>query len=121
MTALGGRVPRWLILGVIAFIALALIFLPEFINLHGYDVIPREIGAALLIVVMLAFTIDRWIKADLLEDAAKATLKSVIHEDFISELRRLFSFEFLCEHHDMEISIVEIDGNYQVDVVREPC
>jgi hypothetical protein len=116
MIALGGRVPRWLTLGIIALAGLALIVLPDFVNLHGYDVISREVGAALLIVVMLAFTIDRWIEADLLEDTVKATLESVIYKDFITELKRLFSFEFICEYHceyhDMDISIAEVDINY---------
>jgi hypothetical protein len=112
MTALGGRLPRWFLLLLIAVVGLFLIGLPEFANTHGYDVVAREVGAALIIVMMLAITIDRWIKADLLQDAVKTTLEAVVYKDFLVELRRLFSYEFICEGHDMELGIEIIDDEH---------
>jgi hypothetical protein len=62
--------------------------------------------------MMLAITIDRWIKADLLQDAVKPTLETVIHNDFFVELGRLFSYDFICEEHDMELVIEIIDDEH---------
>jgi hypothetical protein len=39
MTALGGRLPCWFLLLLIAIVGLSLIGLPEFVNTHGYDVL----------------------------------------------------------------------------------
>jgi hypothetical protein len=109
MTPLGGQLPRWFILALIAVAGLILILLPEFIDTRGNDVVSREIGAALLIVVILAFTIDRWIKADLLEDVVEATLGAVILDDFRGELRRLLGYDFICEFHNMSLVVENID------------
>ena len=65
----------------------------------------------MLIAPILAFTIDRWTKNELREDAVKATLAAVVRDEFRGDLQRIFSYEFLCEHHFMYLSIQSIDGN----------
>jgi hypothetical protein len=113
--SLAGKLPRWFILSSIAVIGLVLIGIQIFINPSQWEIIPRDIGIALLVAPILAFTIDRWTKNELREDAVKATLHAIIRPEFHGELQRIFSYEFLCERHRMNISILSLD-NEQVRI-----
>jgi hypothetical protein len=121
MLRLGGKLPRWLVLLLTAVIGVVLIILPVFVRIPTpYETIPRDFGIVFLVGSVLAFTIDRWAKDELREDAVKATLSSVIRDEFRSELQRIFNYEVLCDHHFMRISIDRIsEDRVRVTVTTE--
>ena len=121
MLTLRGKLPRWLVLLFIGIAGIVLIILPIFRNVPSpYETIPRDFGIAFLVGSVLAFTIDRWAKDELREDAVKATLSSVIRDEFRSELQRILNYEFLCDYHFMEISIDPISKDQvRVTVITE--
>jgi hypothetical protein len=115
---IGGPVPRWQILGFTAAIGLALIavprmFLPE---QHSFIEILDGIGIALLTSSILAFTIERWLRADLTKDifftAIGHHLPSNYREALKAEVVRLSAYRFLCENHILLIKIDPVDDDF---------
>jgi hypothetical protein len=84
--SLAGKLPRWFILSSIAVVGLVLIGIQIFKSPSQWEIIPRDIGIALIVAPILAFTIDRWTKNELREDAVKATLHAIIRPEFHGEL-----------------------------------
>jgi hypothetical protein len=112
MLSLAGKLPPWFVLvsfAVIGIVGLICLSVPTLLGLVPWQTIPSEIGTALLtalfIAAILGFTIDRWMKDELREEAIKATLNAIVLPEFQSELQRIFRYEFLCEYHFMRISI----------------
>jgi hypothetical protein len=111
MLSLAGNLPRWFILLLVAGLGIISIYAATFISNDATSTILKELGVALLIAPILAFTIDRWMKDELRENAVKSTINSIIRPEFHSELQRIFHYEFLCESHNMLISIESISEN----------
>jgi len=120
---IGGPFPRWGKLFILLMLGVALIvaphvWLPEWLTYESSFIIQQisdGVGIALLTSAILAFTIERWLRADLAEDIV---LKAIGHHlpaeyraALKAELMRLATFPVLCEQHLLKIKIDCIDDD----------
>jgi hypothetical protein len=113
---ISGPFPRWgtlllfLILGL-ALIVVPHVWLPESLIIQQ---ISDGIGIAILTSAILAFTIERWLRADLAKDIILAAIGYHLPAEYRAalkaELMRIAAFTVLCEQHLLKINIVPIDG-----------
>ena len=116
--AIGGDFTRWQKLAGLAVLGLALIVGPhlnEAYIWHPLVIISEGIGIAVLSSAILAFTIERWLRADLSKDifltAIGHQLPINYREALKAELIRLSEYKFLCERHVLKVTIQPIDDN----------
>ncbi|HEV2549016.1 MAG TPA: hypothetical protein VGU20_16865 [Stellaceae bacterium] len=76
-----------------------------------------EVGIALLIAALLAFTVDRSLKSNLMQDVHRAAVGHILPEEFRQEIWRTIGFKFICERHYMRVIIEPIDD----EAVRVTC
>lgn len=103
---LSGRLPRWLILGLMILVGVVVSW-----YWHQYGVV-RGLGEALAIAGFLGFTIERWFREDFAEDVFYAGLGAVLKPEFKEELRWLTSFVWLAYNTQIKVQVHEIDGGF---------
>ncbi len=116
---IGGRIPPALWLAAMGVIGLALIVVPDYTaQWHESDFgITHDIGIAILSASILGFTIDRWLKAEIVTDVFEAAMGHVLPKEYLHEIQRILTNKFICEKHQM---IVEISdrGNDTVKITN---
>lgn len=75
------------------------------------DQIVHDLGIAVIVASLLGFSIDRWLKAEIVEDVFRAALGYILPQEFKEEVRRITSFKFLCEKHCLHAKIEILDGD----------
>ena len=106
-----GPLPYWAILVILGVVGIALVFAPAFFEWQWDHGVVSAIGTALLVSAFLGATIDRWMKTELSKDAINAAFNFVVPPEYISEIRRILSYHFLCVQHEMHYKIMKLDDN----------
>jgi hypothetical protein len=108
---ISGRIPPALWLAGIAAIGLVLIVLPAswpWWSVRDFGV-TRDVGIAVLSASILGFTIDRWLKAEIVSNVFEAAMGYVLPKEFRQEIQNIIGYKFICESHLMIVHIKEID------------
>jgi hypothetical protein len=112
-----GRIPPALWLAGMAAVGLLLMFLPTNVpqwSAHDFG-ISRDVGIAVLSASILGFTIDRWLKAEIVSDVFEAAIGHVLPKEFRQEIQHIISHKFICEKHAMIVDIADRgDGTVRV-------
>ncbi len=75
----------------------------------------RDIGIAILSASILGFTIDVWLKSEIVRDVFEAALGYVFRPEFREEIRRITGYKLLCDKHLLSITLEKIpDGRVRM-------
>lgn len=105
---IGGKLPRWAILTIVAVLGVLLLWLPGYYKWQWDDGISRGLGEALLIGAVLAFTIDRWFRQDFAKDVFYAAVGAVLRPEFADEMRWITDFKWLAIKSLCQIEIEDL-------------
>lgn len=108
---LGGRLPHWAILVILAAFGVLALVIPSNIGFASDHGVVEAIGTAILVAAILGFTIDRWMKSEIASDVFRSTLGYILPPEFQGEISKIVSFKFVCDEHEMWYDIKKLTAD----------
>lgn len=114
-----GKLPPWDVLSKMLVLGLVLVLITDFYDFkYGKDVI-HDIGLALTTAAILGFTIDRWLKADIVKDVFSASMGYMLPEELRNEIHWISGFKWMSERTICHVKLDYAEGEFKLTSMIE--